>query len=409
MAEGQALKGVAHIAGEKIYCEKCRKTISEKSFYTYKDGSKVALCKNCLSMHVDNFDPATYVWILEKMDVPYIPEEWNVLRDRAYAKGPEKMTSLSVLGKYLSKMKLKQWSDYGWEDTERLQKESAEKIKLVKGKNEASLKAQMEEVQKSFENGEISEAEYRTYVSHYDVKQQENPYHLEMPEPAEVPGYVKVDIGNVEDSLTEEDKTYLYLKWGPQYKAQEWLVLESKYNEMMESFDIQDADTIDTLKLCCKTSLKMHDAIDCGDTDTFQKLSRVYDSLRKSAKFTASQNKDAKGNAADSVGVLIALCEKEGFIPRFATDIPQDKVDKTLEDMNMYVYNLVTKEMGLEKRIEESIKKIEIEREREEDELTEDEEDERTVLEDADYEDFFEEMEQAKDSDMKAIANKAGE
>ena len=41
------------------------------------------------------------------MDVPYIPEEWNVLRDKAYAKNPNAMNGMSVFGKYLSKMNLK--------------------------------------------------------------------------------------------------------------------------------------------------------------------------------------------------------------------------------------------------------------------------------------------------------------
>ena len=85
--------------------------------------------------------------------------------------------------------------------------------------------------------------------------------------------------------LTEEDKIYLAVKWGRLYKAEEWVALEKLYNEFMESFDIQGAARIDTLKMICKTSLKMNAAIDCGDTDTYQKLSRVYDAMMKSAKF----------------------------------------------------------------------------------------------------------------------------
>jgi hypothetical protein len=60
----------------------------------------------------------------------------------------------------------------------------------------------------------------------------------------------------------------------------------------MSSFDIQGAARIDTLKKICKTSLKMDQAIDSGDIDSYQKLSRVYDTMMKSAKFTEAQNKD---------------------------------------------------------------------------------------------------------------------
>ena len=54
-------------------------------------------------MHINNFEPDTFLWLLEKFDVPYIEAEWNVLRDRAYAKDPYKMNGMSVIGKYLAK------------------------------------------------------------------------------------------------------------------------------------------------------------------------------------------------------------------------------------------------------------------------------------------------------------------
>jgi hypothetical protein len=57
-------------------------------------------------------------------------------------------------------------------------------------------------------------------------------------------------------NLTEEEITYLRLKWGKAYKPMEWVQLEQLYDEMMESYDIQSAGHIDTLKLICKTSLK---------------------------------------------------------------------------------------------------------------------------------------------------------
>jgi type II restriction/modification system DNA methylase subunit YeeA len=54
------------------------------------------------------------------MDVPYIPAEWGVLRQKAFDKNPDKMDGMSVFGKYLSKMKLNQWNKYSWADTEKL-------------------------------------------------------------------------------------------------------------------------------------------------------------------------------------------------------------------------------------------------------------------------------------------------
>jgi hypothetical protein len=101
----------------------------------------------------------------------------------------------------------------------------------------------------------------------------------------------------------------------------------------MSSYDIQGAGHIDTLKLVCKTSLKANQLIDMGDVEGFQKMSKVYDSLMKSGKFTAAQNKAESGEFVDSVGELIELCEKQGYIERFYIDQPNDKVDLTIQDM----------------------------------------------------------------------------
>ena len=208
------------------------------------------------------------------------------------------------------------------------------------------------------------------------------------------------EIPDATSELTAEDKLYLAMKWGRLYKPDEWLALEKNYTEMTNSFDIQDADTINTLMMLCKINLKMNQAIDIGDVDGALKFSRMYDSLRKSAKFTAAQNKEGKSDFVDSVGELVAICEREGFIPRYATDIPQDKVDITLKDMNNYVRKLVTQDLGFGQQIEDAIKKLQIQKERLEadDEYSFDAE-LGSTLDDQDYADFYENIEEQKEKD----------
>lgn len=46
---------------ETFVCEKCGKVMDGAKFYQKKDGSKTKLCKNCLTMHIDNFDPNTFL------------------------------------------------------------------------------------------------------------------------------------------------------------------------------------------------------------------------------------------------------------------------------------------------------------------------------------------------------------
>ena len=117
---------------ESYYCEKCNRTQGAEQFYgsnnlsKYPEG-KLKQCKKCISMHVDNFDPNTYLWILQECDIPYIPDEWNKLL-QSYAKDKAKLTGMTILGRYLSKMKLKQWRDYRWKDTEFLQEIANKKI-----------------------------------------------------------------------------------------------------------------------------------------------------------------------------------------------------------------------------------------------------------------------------------------
>ena len=206
------------------------------------------------------------------------------------------------------------------------------------------------------------------------------------------------DLIDTTADLTDDDKIYLAMKWGRLYKPAEWVELERIYQSMTESFDIQDADTINTLILICKTNLKMNQALDIGDLDGYQKLSRVSDALRKSAKFTAAQNKDDKNDFVDSVGELVTMCERDGFIPRFATDIPQDKVDVTLKDMNDYLHKLVTQDLGFGQQIEDALKKIQIQKEMNDAEAAA--QDGQMELEDEDYAAFISEMEAQKEQDL---------
>lgn len=190
------------------------------------------------------------------------------------------------------------------------------------------------------------------------------------------------------DDLTEEEKIMLRLKWGKTYKPEEWVKLEKLYEEMMASYDIQGAGHIDTLKLICKTSLKANQLIDIGDIEGFQKMSKVYDSLMKSGKFTAAQTKAESGEFIDSIGELVAICEKEGFIPRYYVDEPKDKVDRTLADLQGYTRDLIEEETNLSSMIEHALKEIEKDKENEA----------KTDADEGDDDDAFEESLFAEDS-----------
>ena len=330
---------------DTFYCEKCNRTMDEKQFYgsnnteKYPQG-KLHQCKKCVSLHVDNFNPDTYLWILQECDVPYVKDEWNNLLMK-YGKDKSKLTGMTILGRYLSKMKLKQFGEYRWKDTEFLQEMANKKIK-------EAMKDQ------GYGAAEIAEA-----IERQNFEVPEGQLVAPPPPPEELgAAFPQVFPGDdlLSTDLTDEDKIYLSVKWGRSYRPDEWVRLEQLYNEMMESYDIQTAGHIDTLKLICKTSLKANQLLDLGDVDGAQKMVKMYDSLMKSGKFTAAQIKSEQGEFVDSVSEIVALCEKEGFIPRYYVDGPQDKVDKVLLDTQHYVHNLVTEEMGLGNLIENAVK-----------------------------------------------------
>lgn len=355
---------------DSYYCQKCNRTMSAENFYKsnnlekYPDG-KFNICKKCMTMHVDNWNPDTYMWIIQEADVPYVADEWNKLMLK-YAQDKSKVTGATIIGRYLGKMALKQYKDFRWKDTQFLQDEANRKIEETMKRQGYDAQAIATAINKAtFEVPEkpLEEPIFQGVPN--------NPY-------AAVPQedyFAQINGGDDDfaDDLTEENKIYLRLKWGKAYKPEEWVRLEQLYEEMMASYDIQGAGHIDTLKLLCKTSLKANQLIDIGDVEGFQKMSKVYDSLMKSGKFTAAQNKAESGEFVDSIAELVELCEKEGFIPRFYISQPNDKVDETLQDLKYYTHTLVTEEMNLGNLIESAVKEMARQEAKEEDEDIDDE------------------------------------
>lgn len=387
---------------ETYYCEKCNRTMNGTEFYSsnnlekYPNDGKFPVCKKCMTMHVDNWNPDTYLWILQEADVPYVPDEWNKLMEK-YGRDPQSMTGMTILGRYLSKMKLKQFKDYRWKDTEFLQQ-------MANNKLEQTMKRQ------GYDAQQIATAIEKSSITIPEGELKE-PVYAPLPN-APTEDYFAQQSGEVEQELdlTDEDRTYLRLKWGKTYKPEEWVKLEQLYEEMMASYDIQGAGHKDTLKLICKTSLKANQLIDIGDIEGFQKMSKVYDSLMKSGKFTAAQNKAESGEFVDSIGELIELCEKEGYIERYYVEQPHDKVDLTIQDMQRYTRTLIEDETNIstmvEKALRENAKEDEEKAKNAESDIVDDadlsiEELEKTIK-DSDYADFeeFKEQESAQDNEF---------
>lgn len=360
----------------QIFCRGCQRTKRADQFYSsnnltkYPNG-KIDLCKDCATLEIDNWKPETYLGILKECDVPYVPKEWNKLL-ASYGKDPTKVSGKTIIGRYIGKMKLVQFEKFRWDDTEFLQQ-------VAEKETEEAMKRQgysASEIAKKIMDDKIDLSEDRVKLPDTSsVNSYLEPPVVAPPEPQTAEDYFAKayeDLG-IENDLTDEDKRYLLLKWGKTYRPDEWVKLEDLYTKMTKSYDIQGAGHEDTLILVCKTSLKANQLLDIGDMDGAQKATKMYDSLMKSGKFTALQNKKDDNELLDSVSELVSLCETEGFIPRFYTSGPQDKVDETLLDMKNYVHDLVVGEMNLGNLIENAVRQMtELESKEEDEDIDED-------------------------------------
>ena len=356
-------------AMEKRTCQKCNRFLNIDQFYrsrnleAYPPEGYLPVCKKCFTMHLNNWEPSSITPLLEIMDVPYIPEEWEALLQR-YGQDPKKTSQTAIFGRYLSKMKLKQFSEYRFADSERILEER-EKQKQIAAARDESYRVRYAAIQDgnvldkvNADISLLSDDEILELFPQVEYQQQLQQGFLGAQQFQQVP-----QEPSVEDQIPIEDKMKLSIKWGKTYTVNEWLTMERMYRDMLESYEIKTASHLDYLKMICKTSLKMNQSIDVNDFEGYNKLAKVYDSLMKSAKFTAAQNKTESDNEFQAVSELILMAEEEGFIPRFDVSVPQDIIDATMRDMERYLNTLVREEQGLGNLIEVAISQMKREEE----------------------------------------------
>lgn len=383
------------IEDSKLECEVCHRVLKKINFYQtrnydkYPDGY-LHKCKKCLTVTVNNWKPSTFLHILQEIDVPYIPKEWNSLLNK-YGLDPRKTTGTTILGRYLSKMKLRQYDGEKFKDTEKYIRDDNEQRKVFLQQVRSASKGLESLTDEDLENTLVEKPEEENNWDKLDIDFTVGSYEQELTntddnatisndcyKPAEIPaGFGQTPTINYEEELTSEEQKYLIFKWGKSYSLEDLVRMETLYQETAESFDVSNPNHKDYLKKICKASLQLDRSLDYGDSDSAAKYSRMYDMMNKSAKFTAAANKTEKEEFIGSVGELVAVCEKEGFIPRFHNEEQKDIVDKTLEDMNNYVEKLISNEMNLSDLIESAIQMIAVEeakqRESEDEELTDEE------------------------------------
>ena len=379
-----------------------------------KTGNRDNMCKNCLTAHIDNYKPETFEWILKRYNVPYMEDVWTQQVQKILAKqGPAKFGPSSVIGQYIRIMNMTQYNQYTYEDTARLkaEKEQREAEEAARRESIRQNNAEFtEQLQQKFANGEISEAEFNTL----NVAENEEEVAAATASPAFYGNATNED--EIMKSLSAEDQLYLISKWGAYYKPSEWIQMEKMYNRYASEYEL-NIDREETLKKICKISLKMDQSIDAGDVTGSKNYASILDTLRKSAKFTEAQNKDENIKELDSIGELIAICERDGgIIEQFPIDpdeYPQDKVDFTIKDLKAYNYNLVVNELGLGELIESYIEKLEqseaVDEDAVNDMITSAEEEMEQMLTDEEAIDFQNYLMEELEADAAALIEEVGQ
>ena len=291
-------------------CEKCGRSKADFDFYKYKNGEPLELCIDCLTSHVDNLDPDTFMWILQKLDIPYVESKWNEIRDKACDKaGPEGLTGRSVIGKYISQMKLKQWKDKTFADTGAIQQEAEAaqaRSEEIQKEMESSMDEHIKEMQENYQNGLITKEAFDNFISTYTSKAPTSDYEVryksnpidEAALAAKGKGkalfptiggqnlHEDLELDSVEDKVSLEDKKYLLLKWGSEFTTEEWLKLEELFNKYIDNISESELDIAreETIRQICKILLRMDKAINIQDLDAYQKLTKTFNDLSKAAK-----------------------------------------------------------------------------------------------------------------------------
>ena len=280
-------------------------------------------------------------------DLPYFKFNWVAEDPGRVSKPGLTIRALSSVNQVAEKV-IDTYKAGNFETSVRINKDGSKEI----------VESRIENIKEAYERGEISQAQYLTYVeTQPDLNVpmgSKNPYPTNS-------DFEQVQIPDPGAELTEEDKIFLAMKWGRLYKSEDWVALEKVYADYENSFDIHNADLEKGLIQLCKLDLKLNQALDTGDFDSYAKLYRSYDALRKSLKFTEAQNKDGDNSDFDSIGAIVAFCEKEGgFIPRYVTDAPKDVIDIIIQDNKEYLQTLIHNDTNLSQQIEQFLKKKEI-------------------------------------------------
>ena len=154
------------------------------------------------------------------------------------------------------------------------------------------------------------------------------------------------DAGKIQDELpglSEDKRARLQKMWGANYDDAALDYLDTLYQGLLSTQNINGKLQMDQAQKICKMSYEIDRRIEEG-TD-FDKLLASYDKLVKAAEFTPKNVKNI--NDFDTFGEAAKWMEKNGWRNRFYDNVTRDIVDETIKNFQSFVQRLYVNESNI--------------------------------------------------------------
>ena len=154
------------------------------------------------------------------------------------------------------------------------------------------------------------------------------------------------EAGKLEDELpglSDDKRTRLKKTWGAAYDDAALEYLDSLYQGLLSTQNINGKLQMDQAQKICKMSYEIDRRIEEGAD--FDKLLSSYDKLVKAAEFTPKNVKNI--NDFDTFGEAVKWMEKNGWRNRFYDNVTRDVVDETMKNFQGFVQRLYTNESSI--------------------------------------------------------------
>lgn len=114
-------------------CPKCGRTLNELKFFSYRGNreKKYPICKDCIKMDIDDYNPDTFIKYIKEFNDPWSPTLWNDMLKKEEIRRKEKKgiykylaaygPRISIIGKYLSYVRLKGFQAFTWEKSDQFE------------------------------------------------------------------------------------------------------------------------------------------------------------------------------------------------------------------------------------------------------------------------------------------------